>query len=290
MYSIDTMDVFYFDEVYQRMLYYPPPFWLGGWYYIPPWLWIDGNKHSDCHPSWEDKIAARMSQPSPVAITMWGNYDPAGDTGTVYAQFRNDSTATIDGRVIFVITEDSIYYFTPYIEWHNQIPRDYLPDHEGVIVSILPGDSVILSQPFTIEQNWNVDFCKVLTWIQSDSMQVDSTKEIWQGALSKVTDLGPGVEEIMIEEIHLPMVNTSPNPCVDNTEIVFGLPAESEYHIDIYDITGRRVKTLRGLMPGGRESIRWNLRDDTGTPVRAGVYLYRFTSDVLNTFGKVVVR
>jgi hypothetical protein len=95
-----------------------------------------------------------MNQASPVTITMWGNYNPDGDTGTVYAQFRNDSVATIDGCVICTITEDSIYYFTPYIEWHNQILRDYLPDHDGVIVSIPPGDSVILNQPFTIEQNW----------------------------------------------------------------------------------------------------------------------------------------
>ena len=68
------------------------------------------------------------------------------------------------------------------------------------------------------------------------------------------------------------------------------MPAGSEYHIDVYDITGRRVKTLRGLTPGGRESIRWNLRDDTGTPVGAGVSSYCCMSDALNSLGKVVVR
>ena len=290
MYSVDSLDVFYFDEAYQRMLYYPPPLWLGGWFYIPPWLWIDGNKHSGYYSTWEDKVLDRMAQPSPVTITIWGNYHPDDDTGTVYARFRNDSTTTIDGRVIFVITEDSLYHLTPYIEWHNQVPRDYLPDHNGVTVSILPGDSVAVSQQFTIEQDWNVDFCKILIWIQNDSMQVDSTKEIWQGVVSKVTDLTPGIEENRVGKVPQPTIITNPNPCVDGTEFAFDLPAQSQYQIDIYDISGRRVKTLSGLASGGRESIRWNLRDDIGAPVCSGIYLYSFTSDALNTHGKVIVR
>ncbi len=288
MYSIDPADIFFTAEANRRMLYYPPPF---GGQYVPPWLWYDGDPDGGwTYTQYESKIVNRMNQPSPVTITMWGNYYPADDTGTVYAKFRNDSTATIDGRVLFAITEDSLYFATPFIVWHNNVPRDYLPDENGAIVSIPPGDSVTLSQPFTIDMDWNADFCKILTWIQNDSMQVDSTKEIWQGGLMKVTDFNPGIEDDLVEELPLFEITVTPNPCVDGTEFAFNLPAESAYQIEIYDIMGRRVRTLNGSTSGGRHSNRWNRRDDTGTLVRAGVYLYRFTSDMLNVTGKVIVR
>ncbi len=288
MYSLDPADIFYFEEAHQRMLYYPPP--MGGMY-VPPWLWYDGDPHGSWdYFQWETKIVDRMLQPAPVTITMWGNYNPTEDTGTIYAQFRNDSTATIDGRVIFVITEDSLYFMTPYIEWHNQVPRDYLPDHNGEIVSIPPGDSMTVSQPFTIESGWDADFCKILTWIQDDNMQADSTKEILQGGMRKVTDLIPGVEDETKEEIPLSKVNPIPNPCVNGTEFVFDLPAGSAFQIDIYDVSGRFIRTLSGVASGSRESIRWNCRDDTGSLVRAGVYLYRFKSNITNANGKLIVR
>jgi hypothetical protein len=270
------------------MLYYLPP--VNG-NYIPPWLWYDGDPDGSwSYWDWESKIVDRMNQPSPVTIQMWGSYYPADDTGTVYARFRNDSTATIDGRVLFVITEDSLYYQTPYIEWHNNVPRDYLPDENGAIVSIPPGDSVTVSQPFTIDIDWNADFCRILTWIQNDSMQVDSTKEIWQGGLVKVTDLISGIEDEFVEELPRSGITVTPNPCVEATEFSFHLPAESAYRIGIFDIMGRRIRTLNGVTSGGRHSIRWNRRDDAGTLVRAGVYLYHFTSDIITVTGKVIVR
>lgn len=288
MYSIDAADTFYTEESNRRMLYYLPP--VNG-NYVPPWLWYDGDPDGGwIYWDWESKIVDRMNQSSPVTIQMWGNYYPADDTGMVYARFRNDSTATIDGRVIFVITEDSIYYFTPFIEWHNHIPRDYLPDENGTIVSIPPGDSVTVSQSFTIDMDWNADFCRILTWIQNDSVQVDSTKEIWQGGLVKVTDLISGIEDEFVGELPRSEIMVAPNPCVEGAEFSFHLPAESAYRIEIFDIMGRRIRTLSGLTSGSRHSIRWNRRDEAGALVRAGVYLYRFTSDTVNCTGKIIVR
>lgn len=259
--------------------------------YVPPWLWYDGDPDGGWdYFQWESKIADRMSQPAPVTITMWGNYDPTGDTGSVYAQFRNDSSATIDGRVIFVITEDSLYYFTPYIEWHNQLPRDYLPDENGTIVSIPAGDSVTVSQPFTIDADWNADFCRILTWIQDDTVQPDSTKEILQGGMKNVNDLIPGVEEETTAELVFNDVKVIPNPFVQSTAFVFDLPVGSAYQIHIFDVSGRRMRTLKGFFSGNRESVKWNRHDDDGVLVGAGVYLYYFESDVRNTSGKVIVR
>lgn len=237
---------------------------------------------------WESMILSRMAQPSPVFISMWGDYTADG-SGTIYAKFRNDSTATISGKVILVITEDSLFYQAPNgMDWHNHVPRDYLPDEDGFDVSIAPGDSVTVSQPFDILSEWDENFCRILTWIQDTVMQTDTIFEIWQGGMVWVTELG--IEEEGRHEITQKIVNAIPNPCFNGTDIVFSLPRGTEYRIDILDVTGRRVKTLKGIAKKCKESVRWNRRDEFGSQVGSGVYLYRFESKITNTIGKIVVR
>jgi hypothetical protein len=72
----------------------------------------------------------------------------------------------------------------------------------------------------------------------------------------------------------------APNPFRGETVLRFGLPAEAQVELLIYDITGRRVKTLaRGRFEGGRHSVRWNGRDDGGRALAPGLYLARLIAD-----------
>jgi hypothetical protein len=206
---------------------------------------------------WEAFIVNRMNEPSPVTITMWGNYIPSLGTGMIYAKFRNDSTSTIDGRIFFVITEDSVFYEAPSgDDWHNHVPRDYLPDQNGELVTILPGDSVIISRNFTIQSGWDDDMCDIAAWVQNDIMQADSTKGIWQGGIKKVTDLIVGIEENGFEAASYQYVSPMPNPCVNKTSFAFRLPKGTEYQIDLYDVSGRQVRRLRGISSGNQESVK----------------------------------
>lgn len=282
----------YCAEARQRMYYYPPPYYSGGnWYYATPWLWYDGNPHGSFQYSlWETKIVERMNDPAPVTITMWGYYEINADTGRVYAQFRNDSTDAITGRVIFVITEDSLYYSGPNGDvWHNHVARDYLPTQNGQIVSIPAGDSVTIDQPFSFAANWLRYRCEFVTWIQNDSMTADSVKEIWQGGILKATAL-TGVEEEKTEEIISEKVTVKPNPCVMSTSFTFSLPSGEDYSINIYDVLGRHVRTLQSIANGGKESAQWDLKNNKGSLVGAGVYFYCFESKTISISGKVVVR
>lgn len=281
----------YSSEAYSRWFYYPPPYYyLGNWYYATPWLWYDGNPHgSYTYATWQSKIVARMSKPSPVTITISGDYTPLTRTGIIYVKFRNDSTATINGRVIFIITEDSLYYAAPNLDsMHNHVARDYIPTQVGQTVSIAPGDSVTLSQSFTIQPAWNVNRCEIVTWIQNNIMQSDSTKEIWQGGMIKVTELS--IEENNTKKISSAKVCATPNPCTGETKFSFNLPEGTEYSIRIFDILGRQIRILNDVSKRDNEPVKWNLRDDQGVRVSAGVYLYRIESPLINTTGKVVVR
>ncbi len=71
-----------------------------------------------------------------------------------------------------------------------------------------------------------------------------------------------------------------PNPFNITTTITFDLPRAADVRIDIFDITGRWVNTLRdGFMSAGRRSIIWDGTDHSGNVVASGVYLYRIKAD-----------
>ncbi len=288
---VDNAYPLYCAEALQRMYYYPPPYYYNGsWYYATPWLWYDGNPHCGSYTTWESKIVARMNQPAPVTITMWGTYTPLRGTGTIYAKFRNDSTAAITGRVVWVITEDSLYYAAPNGDlWHNHVARDYLPNQNGQTTTIAAGDSVTLSQNFTIQSGWNANRCQIVTWIQNDVMTADSIKNIWQGCYINVSDLTYLAEDNS-KKVETENVLLAPNPCIKNANFSFRLNVGSPYTISIFDISGRKIRTIKGIASGEQERVQWDLRNELGRKVNCGVYFYRFESNTTNTAGKIIIR
>ncbi|MBE0432540.1 T9SS type A sorting domain-containing protein [candidate division WOR-3 bacterium] len=281
----------FLQEARDRMYSYPPPYWYGSyWTYVTPWLWIDGSKNgSYTYNTWANKIGQRLDVHSPFTITMWGDWHPAAGTGTIYAQFRNDSTVALTGKVLFVVTEDSIYKPAPNgDQWHNHVARDYLPTASGEVVTIPPGDSLTLSRAFVLDTIWNADKIRFTTWIQDLNMQPDTTIEIWQGAMLDIDELG--IMEYTGGEVTAVNIKPVPNPCASSTRFAFTLPAGERYQIGLFDVSGRKVRVLAGTATGNEESVEWNLRNETGRRVSAGVYLYQFESASTHATGKVVVR
>lgn len=66
-----------------------------------------------------------------------------------------------------------------------------------------------------------------------------------------------------------------PNPFNPLTTIKFGLPAASHASVEIYDASGRKVRTLfDGMKPAGYHNVVWDGRDDANRAVGSGVYYY----------------
>lgn len=278
----------YLYEAYQRWHAYPAP---NNGSYTHPWLWYDGNPHGgSSYTTWPTKITTRMNIPTPVRIRMWGNYDVTHRNGIVYARFYNDSSSTITANALFVITEDSIYKPTPNTDiWHNHVARKYIPFVVGEHLTIPAGDSATYSQPYSIDTLWNVNQCEIVTMLQDTVLMQDSTKQILQGGSIKVVSLG-------IEEGHnnLPITSVAikpyPNPGINGTNFAFSLPIRTAYRINVFDVSGSKVKTLEGIASGTSEQVQWNFRNELNNRVNSGIYLYRFESSITNTFGKLIIK
>ncbi|MDP8238689.1 MAG: T9SS type A sorting domain-containing protein [Candidatus Hatepunaea meridiana] len=67
-----------------------------------------------------------------------------------------------------------------------------------------------------------------------------------------------------------------PNPFNATTKIRYGLPEDGLVRIAIYDLMGRRVRTLLNeSMRAGYHTMIWDGKTSTGTQVSSGLYFYR---------------
>ena len=67
-----------------------------------------------------------------------------------------------------------------------------------------------------------------------------------------------------------------PNPARGSTHFAFTLGAVARAELTVLDLSGRRVRTLvRDALPAGPHDAVWDGRDDTGTPLSAGLYFAR---------------
>lgn len=84
---------------------------------------------------------------------------------------------------------------------------------------------------------------------------------------------GPGGVPTTVIPWHL--FQNFPNPFSPETQIGFDLPAAGPAEIRIFDARGRLVRTLIDeKRPAGRQSVKWDGRDDAGREVASGVYFY----------------
>ena len=66
-----------------------------------------------------------------------------------------------------------------------------------------------------------------------------------------------------------------PNPFNPKTAFVVNLTNKSSIRLDIYNILGKKVKSInKNVFPQGKHTITWNATNAIGGQVESGVYLY----------------
>jgi flagellar hook assembly protein FlgD len=87
----------------------------------------------------------------------------------------------------------------------------------------------------------------------------------------------------------LELSTPAPNPFSTTTQFSFSLPARQTARVTVYDIAGRRVRTvLSGEVQDGEHTATWNARDHHGHRVAPGTYFVRLQAGGETMTRKVV--
>ena len=80
-----------------------------------------------------------------------------------------------------------------------------------------------------------------------------------------------------------------PNPFNPTTQIRFELPKDELVSIEIYDVTGRNIRSLMNVKyTAGYNTFQWDARNDFGRKVTAGMYIFTLKAGKYTATKKMV--
>ncbi len=99
-----------------------------------------------------------------------------------------------------------------------------------------------------------------------------------------------GVEEEPLLNSYLRHFQTYPNPATFMSKISYILPKQEKVTIEIFDLTGRKIKTLvNRIETAGSHMIHWQIKDDRGAKVTSGVYFCRLEAGKYIATRKILI-
>ncbi len=99
----------------------------------------------------------------------------------------------------------------------------------------------------------------------------------WTSESGAFPNLPTGVQDGNLPTHASCLLQNHPNPFNPHTTISFDLPIRSAVCLQVYDVSGRLVRTLLNdeMVQQGRNEVVWNGRNASGRQVASGVYFYR---------------
>jgi hypothetical protein len=80
------------------------------------------------------------------------------------------------------------------------------------------------------------------------------------------------------------LLQNYPNPFNPSTDIVIELPVDSDWKLDIFNVTGQLVESFSGHSAGGSVKVTWNAGD-----AASGIYFYKATAGKYSAVKKMVL-
>jgi hypothetical protein len=100
----------------------------------------------------------------------------------------------------------------------------------------------------------------------------------------------PDEDSSMLEPAWSILEQNHPNPFNLNTEIHYCIPRGGEVKLTVYDLLGRRVRTLLdGYQNCGCRSVNWDGKDEQGNNVASGIYFYKLDSQEVTQTKKMLL-
>jgi len=93
--------------------------------------------------------------------------------------------------------------------------------------------------------------------------------------------------EVIPENLQL---RNYPNPFNPVTSIYFNLVKSEEVHLEVYDMKGKKIKTLlNSVIDAGEHLVIWNGDHDDGSQAASGIYLYKLRSGRASSTKKMIL-
>ncbi len=208
-------------------------------------------------------------------------------------------------------TDQGIYWSTFMVSAHTEDPNFFLDSepatgysvdnlHPGVPEGVMAnqtGEGILISWSSPVDEDLDhhrvyrhdldsPDPAEVFTTVDTffvDPSVTDGSWEYWVTAVDHSGNESDPSESVSVllstdEGLSLPtefaLEQNYPNPFNPSTQVRYALPEEAQVILSVYDMMGRKVRTLvRGTEPAGYQSVLWNATNDLGLPVSAGVYI-----------------
>jgi hypothetical protein len=103
-------------------------------------------------------------------------------------------------------------------------------------------------------------------------------------------DVGSAVGDDLTLPLAFGLDPNYPNPFNPSTNISYTLSAAGQVRLEVYNTLGRHVITLvEGYQPSGTYTVTWDGRNESGSGVPSGVYLYRLQAGAETALRKMTL-
>lgn len=122
-------------------------------------------------------------------------------------------------------------------------------------------------------------------------IRMNDNANLWTGPV--YVTRGPGGGTVAVDDGGPPpglALAASPNPTLGRVTASFTLPAAARGELVVFDVGGRRVKTLLdGPLAAGDHRVAWTGHTDDGSTARSGVYFIRLVTDQRSATRKILL-
>jgi hypothetical protein len=211
-----------------------------------------------------------------VTLPTWGfEVEAFPDTQTILQGNSTNYKVTIIPNLGFTAP------CTLFVQFVGGLPSGVTADFDSN--PIPPNDTstlTITTLPSTPEGEYDLDIIAVANFKQKDTTRVELIIE-------QATDVDEEGDQPNAPD-KFALFQNRPNPFNPETEISYYLPEGCEVNLTIYNILGRRVKTLfEGHQNAGMKTLVWDGKDDQGKQLSSGIYFYRLQAGYFNQTKKM---
>jgi hypothetical protein len=220
-------------------------------------------------------------------------YDPGTQflaTGDLSMEDYGVAPGTVAAVPINITNGSNIYGFEAVLEFDpavlefdtlllSEAMANYLiitnPLEEGVVKVVASGSNVDGNAGVFAILYFNVssEFTDE-TFIQINDLRWNEGELVEDAAEMTLTYV-LSIDEELIPDVFT-LHQNFPNPFNPVTTLRYDLPEQTHVNITIYDMLGRKVRTILNQQQDlGYKSLIWDATNDYGKPVSAGIYLYQ---------------